>query len=222
MDIIKDELDCFETIDGTFHYFVRFHKRKILCWTEDSNPIGGTYCYNSEFIDVTRLDESALTLLKIWGKLPKKLQEEIINRKEVEKTVLQEKMANIRKEKRKKYPNIPREITCTNCNVVVKTVPSLIAKKLEKSDSTIEKYTESFECTKCNPPVKGRQKNPANAPREMVCKCGRKISYPLNVIKKAAEKKKLNVEEFIKEYRCQICVPTRGRKKGYKKKKGKK
>lgn len=217
MDIIKNDLDCFKTIDGTSHYFVRFHKRKILCWTETSNSIRGTYDYKSEFMDVTNLNKEDLMLLKIWDSLSKKLQAEIVKRDEVEKIAIQEKMANMRKGIRKKYPNIPREITCINCHAVIKTVPRVVAKKIEKLDLTIEKYTENYKCAKCNPTVNKRKKDPANASTEMVCKCGQEISYPLNVIKRNAKKKKLSVEDFIKGYKCQKCNPTIGRKKGYKK-----
>lgn len=209
-DIIVEDYVNFKTTDGIEHYFVKYiNPTFLLCWTKTNYED-----YNCNGINVRDIDVDTLKTLRVWDNLPETMQEEIKVGEASKKNGAQEKMAHARSGRRQKYPNIPKEITCISCKNVIQIPPSITAKKLEKMDSTIEKYVEVYECTKCCPPKRGRQKNPANIPTEMVCSCGKKVTYPLSHIKRVAETKGKSVEEFIKEYECKSCnPPLKGRKK---------
>jgi len=164
-------------------------------------------------VHARKVGKDNLQFLKLWDSIPEDEQKKIEAVQEEIVTDVANKMAKARAARKKKYENIPRVLVCTKCKSKINIVPSIIVKKLEKLNLTIEKYTEGFICTVCRPVKRGRKANPKNAPQDLVCKCGKKITYPLNYIKKVAEKKGKTVEEIIKGYKCQVCSPTKGRNK---------
>jgi len=205
-DILIADYVNFKTVDGVEHYFVKYIKPTfLLCWTKTDRKD-----YDCSGVNVRDVDVDTLKTLRVWNNLSETMQEEIKVEKELKTNGTQESITDVKKGRRKKYPDIPKEITCISCKNVIQIPPSVTAKKLEKMDSTIEKYVEVYECSKCNPPKRGRQKDPNNAPQEMVCKCGNKVTYLMNHIKKVAEKKGKSVEEFINGYECKKCNPPLG------------
>ena len=59
-----------------------------------------------------------------------------------------------------------------------------------------------------------RRDDLVNVPDEMVCfKCKGVTKLPRSQIAKRAKIKFISVEEFLKNYQCQKCCPTKGRKK---------
>ena len=53
----------------------------------------------------------------------------------------------------------------------------------------------------------------ANLPYQLVCSCGKTVrTQPSQIVERAA-KKNISPEEFIKQYRCQKCKPTKGKRK---------
>lgn len=124
----------------------------------------------------------------------------------------------------KKYEHLPKELVCSKCSGKVNVVPSVLLKRIEKLGVTIEKYVAEFKCQTCFS-TKGRKRNPelANVPKELVCnKCKMAKPCPPSGIAQRAKLKGKTIEEFLKSYFCQVCVPTKGRKKGQKVKKAKK
>ena len=71
---------------------------------------------------------------------------------------------------------------------------------------------------------RGRRADPkyAHLPKELVCACGNKVATSPSQIVQRAKQKKVTPEEIVKNYQCQTCNPTKGRKKGQKIKRGKK
>lgn len=81
-------------------------------------------------------------------------------------------------------------------------------------DEHIEKIIEEM-------PKRGRKPRAdfKGLPENMVCKCGREVKANYYYLSKKAEDKGTTLKELIESYQCQICNPTKGRKK---KKKGRK
>ena len=223
METLLTEYPLIENKDGGQFRFVKFVPKsfRLLCWDE---PIrnGGGYKTKCQGIHVLNFEEAVLKEIEVWNKLSKKLQEEIKEAEETHKNSIHEKMENARKGRKKKYPHLPREIKCTTCNTVVKIVPGVLAKRLDKLDVTAEKYAETFQCQKCNP-TKGKRANPkyVGLPLELVCKCGAKVKLNPYQLDKKAQKEGTTIQQLIKNYQCQKCNPTKGRKKSTKVKKTK-
>lgn len=126
------------------------------------------------------------------------------------------------KKGRKANHNLPPkiELKCA-CGKIVTYPASVVVKIIEKKKLTLEEYIKGYSCRKCSPCSSfGRKKNHNLPPKvELKCKCGASVTYPASVVAKTIEKKKLTLEEYISDYHCQTCRPSKGRKKG---KKGKK
>jgi hypothetical protein len=134
-------------------------------------------------------------------------------------------MGKMRRGRRKKYENVPKELTCVQCKCTIEITPSVLAKKVEKLDIKAKEagkpgillvdYISDFHCKRCRPPVKGRKANPALAhlPTELVCGCGNKISVTPSYIVQRAKIKNITPEELVKNYKCQVCNPTKGKGK---------
>ena len=207
-------------------YFVRHSNKtgKILCW--EGGELFGNHEEHCRVIPANSVPIDQLKALEIWDSFSPKMQKELVNSESVEREKVHEKMANARRGRRNKYPDIPRELTCTTCSVVIVTPPSVLAKRIEKSGKTIEEFVKAFQCQQCNP-TKGRKADPkyAHLPKEMelTCKsCSFKKMIPRSQAITRAKSKGMEVDKWLKSYQCQTCNPTKGRKKGSKNKKGKK
>jgi len=203
-----------EDCNGKTYFLIKVIKPDhILCWESvRDNHSGGSV--ESRVLPVILFDKEDLEAAGIWKKLGKKAQQEVIDDIESRKNAVNTHMEKMRKGRKKKYPNFPRELECVKCHAKVPTPPGVLAGRLEKLDLTLEKYLEKYQCQKCNP-TKGRKANPkyAHLPKELVCKCGKKVkAQPSNIVK-AAEKRGITPEKYIKQYQCQTCNPTKGRRK---------
>jgi len=182
----------------------------------------GMNSYRFKWIDVKEIDVEVLKIMKVWDNLPEEIQKDVICRsefenkqKEIEKQQVIEHMGKMRMGRRKKYENIPKELTCIQCNGTIEVTPSILAKKIEKSGLLAVDYIAKFKCKRCAPPIRGRKANPALAhlPTELVCTCGNKISVTPSYIAQRAKIKGITPEVFVSTWKCQKCNPTKGRGK---------
>jgi len=219
METLLADLTPIMSIENEEYHFIKFKTPdKLICWRYEGKPMG----INSMSIiqvGIRDFDIETLKEIKTWDEISENIRKEIEGGITEKKRAYIDRMEKARKGKRNKYPNIPRVIECTKCSEPIKINPGTLAKKLEKSGVLIIDYVKNFKCKICNPSKKGRQADPKNAPKTMTCKCGKKMTYPMSHLRKLAEKKGMTIEKMIKGYSCQSCSPSRGRKKGWKKKK---
>lgn len=202
--------------------FVEFKEPSfLLSWETLNEPTSSYGEATCKGVKVKNVEIEVLKTLEVWDKLSKEVQKEVKEYEASYHNEVHNKMDKARRGRRQRYPNIPREMVCCKCKIKEGVVPAVIAKKLEKDDITIESFIEKYECRVCCPRKRGRQANPAYAhlPKELVCNCGVKVVTTPSSIVQRAKNKKMTPEEFIKQYVCQICNPTKGRKKGQKNKK---
>ena len=119
-----------------------------------------------------------------------------------------------------KWSSLPKELVCKTCGKVQPQHPSMTEKQATLLGKTFQEFVDAWNCRSCRPKVKrvmtgkrARKSDGSCAPTDLVCKCGNKVTYPLNIVKQRAEKKGLTLEKFIKTYVCQTCKPTKGRYK---------
>jgi len=117
-----------------------------------------------------------------------------------------------------KYAHLPKELVC-KCGNKVKTSATAIVGAAKRRKTTPEEYVEKYECQSCHK-TKGlgrrRKANPkyAHFPKELVCKCGNKVGTSPSAIVATAKRKMMTPEEFVEQYQCQKCRPSkRGRPK---------
>lgn len=179
---------------------------------------GDEHCLQLGLLDVHKIELDVLKRYDVWPKLSVNVQKELEGMTAGQRAAVHGLMAKARAGRRNKYPNVPKELVCTTCQCKVNTAPSVLVARVEKLKKihgpiySIDDYIKAFQCQKCHP-TKGRQANPvtSNLPKEMVCKCGHKVKTNPSTLVKAAAKKNITPEEFVKRYRCQSCEPTRGR-----------
>lgn len=213
---ITGEYDPFVAKNGESYHLVRFIQPNWLLVWKGNNDFSASSS-SCEGLRVQEVESDVLKELKVWGDLSEKIQKEVEDHTNETRQEKIDRMAHARKSRTKKYANVPENLTCCKCDNVDNVYPCLTAKKIEKLDITVEKYLETYVCKICNPPVRGRKANPKNAPTDLVCKCGKKVTYPLNMLVKRAKDKNTTVEELINGYLCTSCNPVkRGRKKGTK------
>ena len=112
-----------------------------------------------------------------------------------------------------KYAGLPTELICNECGKAVKQSSYALIKKIDRTGISIAEIIEAYKCQVCNP-TRGKKANPkyANIPKNLICnKCEAVYICSPSQIYQRAKGKKMDVEEFIKEYVCQKCCPTRGR-----------
>ena len=210
MDIIKSDLDCFKTTDGTSHYFVKLHNRSVFCWTENPNSTRGTYDYDSEFMDVTKLNKEDLISLKIWDDIPKKIQKEVLDQVEIQKQLIAEKVERMQKGRKKRYnfDGLPQILTCS-CGKTAKPNYYTLSKLADEKIIPLSDLIKNYRCRKC----KSQDKIPTNFPEFMECKCGNKVKTNYYYLKTKAQKMGISIDNLIANYQCQKCNPTKGHKK---------
>ena len=208
-------------VDGKTLYFVRYHEKskRIIYW--ERNKEYGSNVDTCKHMPISQLSSDTLKELKIWDELTEKDRSAYEKAAEVERVRVSEKMENARRGRKNRFPNIPDEMTCKTCGKVQKVQRSVTAAKIEKLGVLLDDYLKEWECQKCHP-TKGRKANPefAHLPKELVCKCGNKVSTSPSAIVAKAKKLKITPEEVVEQYQCQTCNPTKGR--GKRGKRGKK
>ena len=169
-------------------------------------------------LDVNNVDVDILKRHGIWNKLTPEVQKQVENLTVAEKEAVHSLLEKARAGRKVKYPNVPKELVCTKCGGKIGIQPSILAKRVENLAKTkgvgytVEDYVKTYECQTCHP-TKGRRANPefAKFPKELQCKCGNKVHTSAQAIIKAAVCNKVTTDEYIANYRCQVCNPTRGR-----------
>lgn len=175
---------------------------------------GGSVDIRYRKVMVTKLPIQTLKDINIWDDLSDSVKEIVTKADEDNRNAGRAKMAHARSKRRNKYEGIPRSIKCSECDEPKDIAPAQIIKRADKAGRSIENWIKEFKCQSCCP-TKGRKANPAfaNLPKELVCKCGNRVNTSGSAIVGAAGRKKITPEEYVKQYECQSCNPTRGRNK---------
>ena len=205
------------------YYFVRMIGDKHLyCWKEEIVTSSGGSCV-ALGLPVSFFNREILETIEVWKDLDTQTQMEVENKNSQSQEALCSKMEKARKARRKKYENIPREVTCTKCGAVQKISPGVVAARVQKLGILLDDWIKDFQCQKCRP-TKGRKANPKfkDLPEMLTCKCGASVKANYSYLSKKAKAKRIPLQKLIDEYQCQKCNPTKGRKKGTKVKKAKK
>ena len=229
-ELINGENVLFITKKNTECALIKFVKPdKIYCWgklnSDSMYPL---------VITPFQVPINDLKSMHIWDQLSDSLQKDLHKQMEEDKTENNLKMAKARQNRRKKYPDMPREYECINCHIKQAIHPAVVSKRLEKNGILLDDFIKDFHCQKCRPSKRGRQASMSKQaiyfktlPAMLVCKCGRKIKANYSYLTKKAEKLGVTMDSLVKGYICQRCNPTKGRKKKVrdvvvsKKKKGK-
>jgi hypothetical protein len=193
----------------------------ILSWGENKDNTGiwrksdNWKCYGEK---VTNIPIEDLKKIEVWDKLSSDIRKFMENGEVAYQEEVKGRMGKARGARKKKYANVPRELICTKCQEKVNVAPGILVARVEKIAKekailfTIEDYQKVFQCQRCNC-TKGRKANPANAnlPKELVCSCGAKVKTNSTALNKVAALRKITIEEYVKNFRCQLCNPTRGK-----------
>jgi len=208
-EILLEDRPKFEIKSGRQFHFIEFQKPHLHVWRDEK----GNNISNG-LVPVKDVSVATLKKLDVWSKIPKATQTELVELEEKEKLAPVLRMAHARKHKRNKYEGIPREVTCCKCSSKQSINPAYVIKRADKLFTTVEKWCANYECSKCNPTSRGRKANPkyAHLPKELVCKCGNKVGTSPSAIVATAKRKRMTPEEFVEQYQCQKCCPSkRGR-----------
>lgn len=181
-----------------------YKRGKLLAWEKAYQH--GEKVELFKILDVKSIGVESLKTLNIWDKLP----EEVRKRVEgvaVEITEVEKKSQG----RRPKYEGIPRELVCVGCKEVVKVSPFVLSGKLEDKGIALEDYVKDFHCSKCRPGVRGKKANPefAKYGKTMKCSCGTEVVLNPTYLKAKAEKLGTTMEELIKNFKCQVCCPSK-------------
>ena len=216
-----EHLDQFKDRLGRQLHYSSFHfPCHLICWEvmRDNGTSGTAICRPVHVKDV---NDETLKLFGIWDQLSSEYQDAVTNfGKSVEQAERNERQAVIerlgkaRSARQPKYPNIPKELTCISCGGIVQQAPSKTASICRNKDILLVDYIKGFQCSECNPSVRGRQakRSYEGIPDQLVCKCGKVQKYHQSAIIATAKRKGITIEELIKSYQCQTCNPTKGRK----------
>lgn len=196
---------------------VKFIKPDYILTWKLKEVSSGERTHICKGIKVTDFTPTELMKHDIWDKISAKNQKAIENVIKEETESVKNKLEKARSSRKVKYPNIPKELTCTICNAKIQIQPGNIAKRIETKKIMLDDYIKNYKCIKCG--GRGRTKNVefAKLPKTIKCKCGKEVLTNAAQLKIKATKNKTTIEELIKNYRCQSCAPSkRGRKKGTK------
>lgn len=212
---MMEDLEEFKALDGRKFCFVNMDSDTMMkVWELGSKEGCKTGVLGG--LDVRDVDIDTLEKLKVWEQLSDVVKSDIVNGTTSKTQKVREIMDKVRCGRKRKYPNLPTELTCISCGAVTKVVPSILAGRIESMKHknalyTASDYIKTYTCKKC----KGiNSKSTAKEyPAELVCKCGNKVALNIPQLKKKAEKLNISMQEAIDTYKCQTCCPTKGRKK---------
>lgn len=204
------DLDYFNAIGRQFR-FVKIHSPSVLmCW-ERMRSENGMEAERLGGLEVRSVDIDTLKFLKVWDELTEEMKKEVTEELTKETQAVHERME--KKGCRQKYSNVPRELTCTKCSSKVVIQPGLLVKRVEKVAAdkgiifTVEDYLKQYICKKC-----GKGDRVANIPQKLTCSCGKEISVVPSILIKRVGKLGVTLENYIKNFKCQVCMPTKGKK----------
>ena len=202
---IQDDKFFSNTKDKREIAIIKYNKKtnKIFCWVNNSS--GYEYKMYLEKIDPLNVigGESELLRMNIWNELPLKTKNEI---KELDTQNSQNEMTKF-KNRKKKYPEIPKEIKCIQCGKKQKMSASILGKKLEEKNILIEDYVKNFKCQKCNP-TKGRKRTSryAGIPKEINCSiCKKTTNVSQSKVMANCNINNLTLNDYINSFKCKKC-----------------
>ena len=128
-----------------------------------------------------------------------------------------------------KWAKFPRELICQKCSHIQKQHPSMTEKQIVASGKKFQDFIENWLCMKCRPegdkrrgkrkvdPIsgvighRGRVANPefVGLPKFMTCSCGNKVNTNAHQLKIKALAQGTTILELIKNYKCQVCSPSK-------------
>ncbi len=221
-DKLLEHLPVFANKDNVELHFVKLlNNRHIFAWESQSQD-GGASSHYARRVPLSQVSIEDLKKVNIWDNLTDKEKSGLQQIEESEKHQIHTHMNKIRGLRRNKYEGVPREVVCCNCGCKQKMAPAQIIKRAAKEVRSIESWVKEYKCQKCAPSKgRGRKADPryANLPKELVCKCGNKVNTSPSAIVARAKKLGITPEEVVNQYKCQKCVPTKGRHKRKKSKK---
>jgi len=162
------------------------------------------------------INSDVLKRIEVWDKLDAVVRDDIEKIENDVDYVISTRMDNARRGRKNRYPNVPKEVVCVECGEKLEIQPSILVKRAEKWAKgnvllTVFDFIKQFRCQSCYKTPRGRVSTGKCKPTELLCKCGNKIIYPLNVLKKRADKKGITVEKLIGGFKCQTCSPCHHR-----------
>jgi len=147
---IFDDLPIIMDIEGNRFHLVKYHKPTTLIVWDDPKPKDGAHFSQLRRLNLADLSHEVLCKLDIWEDVPADIQEKIKNHVQIQKEAVHSLMEKARASKRRKYPNIPKQILCTECGGTIDVIPSVIAKKIEQKGIMLVDYIKGFKCPECN------------------------------------------------------------------------
>jgi len=221
-----DVRELFE-IDGRSYEAVKFiPPAKLLSWDKSGKVNGSNWTGmsggNTDVLRVLKLEDIEFTVLKsmkVFNVISDEVKHNLENHIHIVRDEVSDRMEKAqaaRKERKSKYENIPEEIACSVCKNMVESVPSKIAAICNKKEILLTDYLSNFKCKKCAGPVhRGRAPNPEfeDLPETAKCSCGFEVKPNFYQLKAKAEKLGVTIKSLIENYKCQKCVPTKGRPK---------
>jgi len=215
--MITDE-ELFPALNSKFEFIAMDKNPKLMVvrkhWHEN-----GEMSSCRGLLRVQDIDIDILKRHKLWDNLSEEVRKEIENLSVEEKEVVNNRLEKARGARKNKYANVPRELVCITCGNKSAIPPGALVKRVEKIAEkkgilfTIDDFLKVYQCQECHP-TKGRPRGSGvvQAPTELVCKCGAKISVSPSILNKRIEKLGITLEKYVKGYQCQKCHPTKGRK----------
>jgi len=216
-DYFQDNPTFYSRTKNQFHFISLQQPDLIKVWKREIHS--GWKHDTLGAIRITDVDSDTLKTLNVWEQLSQELQKSVIDFENGVESVIRKRMEVARNSRRNKYPNLPREVTCSQCGKKQKIPPVIIVQRAERISKekqityTAEDYCKNFVCQECHP-TKGRKANHNLPPKiELKCQCGHTVTYPASIAINQAKKKGLTVEKYQASYQCQTCHPTKGRHK---------
>jgi hypothetical protein len=207
------DLTSFVALNGRKFQMVDMSSPTLIrCW-EILKSEYGEYKYALGGLDVRDVGADTLKRLEIFDKLTPEIQKEIIEGFTTKTQAVHELMEKARSGRKVKYPNVPKELECTVCRCKVVIQPSVLVKRVDgiiKKKGityTMDDYVKSFKCRKCK-----RDSIIPNLPTELKCSCGKVVSVVASILSKRIVRLGITLEEYVRDFRCQDCFSSRGRK----------
>lgn len=209
----------FEHNDNVYRLIKFVAPKTLIVWRID-NIVSGEHTETCMTLNVESVDIKTLKSINVWEKMEDKMKDDIENgvivQEQIQEKIEGSKTAEVKVKRGDKYKGIPTEYICTGCQAHNSISSAIVGKRIEKKGITVEEFTKTYKCQKCVP-TRGRPKGSkkhANIPTEYTCTgCGKVDQLNSFVVNKRVEKRGGTIEDYVKTYKCQICVPTRGRPK---------
>lgn len=145
---------AFEFEGGTHYLVSMLSTKKHLHVVYPRKSMGAIESQHMR-MPVSALPIKTLKEIEVWDDMDSKIKEGMEEHDKLYKTQAHEKMAKARSGRKRKYPNIPRELQCTTCPALIPVPPGTTSKKVDKLGVTLDQYLAQYRCQKCHP-TRGR------------------------------------------------------------------